>query len=320
MSLSTQALPSSNPTSDPFVFWQPGQDRLLRVGPEQRAVALPDLPLPLNRSDLDEGEPSDSAIGQGVYDYLRRYPDCLHNREYAELLRDAFPHLLSDLAAHAILLDAKDVDSTYVLRKLTALKILRLLEPDNKGLLCQLSRGFFELAMTLSELPNCRRYLLEAMRAAHHLHRLDPDDLGNLDLMAELDMLFCDYPAAAVRWQRLLAASDDPATVEKASRQLAVCQARKMPDRTRVDDLEDFGAAMNLYASRQYALALAILERLEESAEFMAEFSSADFFYLLGLCRREQDDPGGAVAALQRSLDLAADFQPARDALDELCQ
>ncbi|MDT8441963.1 MAG: hypothetical protein RQ723_09925 [Desulfuromonadales bacterium] len=309
---------TESPSREPFVFWQPDQPRLLRVGPEQRAVELPVLPLPLNRADLQEGEPTDTAIGQGLYDYLRRHPDCLHNREYAGLLRDAFPHLLSDLAAQAVMLDAKEVDPAYVLRKLTALKILRLLEPDNKGLLHQLSRGFFDLAMTLSELPNCRRYLLEAMRAAHRLHQLDPDDLANLDLLAEIDMLFCDYPSAAVRWQRLLDAVDDPATVQKATRQLAVCQSRAMPERTRVDDLEDFGAAMNLYGSRQYALALAILERLEESAEFVEEFAGADFFYLLGVCRREQGDQGGAVAALQQALGLAADYQPARDALEQI--
>jgi len=306
-----------NLTTEQFIFWTPAPERTAKVGPEQCEVPLPGLPLPINRGDFEEGSPSDSAIGQGVYDYLRQFPDCEHNQAYAELLRDAFPHLLSDLAAHAVMLDAKEVDPAYVVRKLTALKILRLLEPDNKGLLHQLSRGFYELALTLTELPNCRRYLLEAMRAAHQLHKLDQDDLAVLQLLAEIDMLFCDYPSAARYWERLQQV-DDPQLTKRAAHQLSVCQTRGMPDRTRVDDLEDFGHALQLYGSGNDALALSILERLEEVPEFIEEFPSAEFFYLLGICRKQQQDQAGAFAALHRALEIVPDYQPASQALDEL--
>jgi len=304
-------------TTEQFVFWTPASEQTVKIGPDQTEVPLPGLPLPINRGDLADGSPSDSAIGQGVYDYLRQFPDCEHNRVYAELLRDSFPHLLSDLAAHAVMLDAKEVDPAYVLRKLTALKILRLLEPDNKGLLHQISRGFYELALTLTELPNCRRYLLEAMRAAHQLHKLDRDDLAVLQLLAEIDMLFCDYPSASRYWERLRQ-SQEPQLAQRAAHQLSVCQTRGMPERTRVDDLEDFGHALQLYGSGNYSLALSILERLEESPEFVEEFPSADFFYLLGMCRKQQQDRAGAFVALHRALEIVPDYQPASQSLDEL--
>lgn len=310
---------SDNLAPDAFVFWEPDGQRTVRVGPEQLEVRLPDLPLPINGRDGLEQGPSDSAIGQGLYDYLRRFPGCPHNQAYAELLRDAYPHLLADLAAHAVLLDAKDVEPAYVLRKLTALKILRLLEPNNKGLLHQLGHGFYELALTLTELPRCRRYLLEAMRAALDLHRLDPQDLATLELLAEIDMLFCDYPSAARRWQTILDLAGDVRLVPKAAAQLAICRVRDMPERTRVDDLEDFGQALQLYGGRNYLTALVILERLEEMPEFIEAFPSADFFYLLGMCRMHRDDQAGAIDALDRALTIAPGHLLAREAFDELC-
>ena len=84
---------------------------------------------------LEAGDPSDDAIGNGLYDYLREFPDCLRNRSYAELLRDAYPHFLADLGAQILMLDHKEVDSTYIRRKITYMKILALLDSENVGLL-----------------------------------------------------------------------------------------------------------------------------------------------------------------------------------------
>lgn len=309
--------PMENLAPERFRFWTPPSSRYVQTGPEQRQIRLPQVPLPLKRDGQIEA-PADQAIGEGLYDYLRQFPDCVHNATYAQLLRDAYPHLLADLAAHAVMLDAKEVDPPYILRKLTALKILCLVEPGNQGLLHQLSRGFYDLALTFSELPHCRRHLLEAMRYGLDLARLDPANLAVQHVLADIDMLFCDYPSAAKRWQRLLVELDEGEAKAEMERRIAVCRARKMPHRTRVDDLEDLGRAMQLCAARSYGLAKAILERLEEDVEFMEEFASAEFYYLLGVCRRETDDHAGAIAAFHQALESDPGHQPSQDALAEL--
>jgi len=180
-----------------FVFWMPPEDHTIQVVAEQQAVALPHIPLPIKRADMEALEnamerPSDNAIGEGVYDYLRQFPECLNNQEYAELLRDGYSHFLADLAAHVVMLDKKEVDPAYVFRKLTYLKILRLLEADNAGLLWQLAHGFYSLALTFTELSQVRRNLLDAMRFAQNLLKLKPEDPSALNLLAEIDILFGD--------------------------------------------------------------------------------------------------------------------------------
>ena len=157
-----------NLAPDQFVLWLPPAGRCLTVGPDEIEVPLPEIPLPINLPVEDE-DLSDTQIGQGVYDYLRQFPDCPCNLQYAELLKEGFPHYLSDLAAHVVMLDAKDVEPAYVFRKLTALKILCLLEPENKGLLEQLTYGFYEHALQFSELVRCHNHLLQAMRYGQEL-------------------------------------------------------------------------------------------------------------------------------------------------------
>lgn len=309
--------PAENLAPDQFTFWLPSADSVVRIGPEQREVPLPEIPLPINNNQVDD-PPTDNAIGQGVYDYLRRFPDCMHNRDYAELLKEAYQHLLSDLAAQAVMLDAKEVDPAFVLRKLVALKILHLLEPENVGLLRQLSRGYYEQALIFTELPHCRRHLLQAMRYALALNKLEPDDVSNLNLLAEIDMLFADYPSAANRWERMLKGVDDRELADTIGQRVAKCRAQEMPDRSQVDDLEDLAAAMELYASKNYTLAGAILDRLEENHEFLEEFPSAEFFYMLGTCRLKLDDRAGAIAALHNALEIDPEHELTRAALDDL--
>lgn len=301
-----------------FVFWQPPTGRTICVGPDQQAVPLPQIPLPIKLKDADDGNPADNAIGEGVYDYLRQFPDCSYNSDYATLLRDGYPHYLADLAAHAVMLDAKDVEPAYVFRKLTYLKILRLLEPDNAGLLWQLAQGFYRLAMTSSELPKVRRHLLDAMRYGQALVKLKPDDQATLNLLVEVDILFGDYPAAIARLRRLLELLDDRRIATQVEARLEACLSTGFPDHPLVDDLELVGEAMQLYAAQEYRLATELLERLEEDDYFMAELKSADFFCLLGMCRIKTGDRSGAFDALSQALEMAPDHEQARQALQTI--
>jgi len=300
-----------------FTFWIPPEGSVVHVGPDQNPVPLPRLPLPIKVRDMVETDhPTENAVGEGVYDYLRQFPDCLHNVAYAELLRDGYSHYLADLAAQVVMLDKKDVEAAYVFRKLTYLKILRLLEPDNVGLLQQLCLGFYGLAMTFTELAQVRRYLLDAMRYGQALVKLDPDNVAVMNLLAQVDILFGDYPAAITRLRRLLEVVDDEDASCRISDRLEACLKTGLPDHCLVDDLEKIADAMQLYSAGHYSLATEILERLEVDEYFTAELKSADFLCLLGMCRIKTGDTAGAFEALTGSLEIDPEHEQARETLD----
>lgn len=309
----------NNLAPDSFIFWQPPVDREIHIGPEQTPVSLPNVPLPIKIKDMeDDNAPTDNAIGEGVYDYLRQFPGCLNNREYAELLRNGYSHYLADLAAHVVMLDNKDVEPAYILRKLTYLKILQLLEPANTGLLWQLCRGYYGLAMTFTELPKVRRYLLESMRYGQSLVKLKADDAAALNLLAEIDILFGDYPAAIMKFEKLLAAVTDEELSAKIEKRLETCRTIGFPDHSLVEDLELVGEAMQFYAAGDYCLATEILERLEVDDYFSSELKSADFLCLLGMCRIKTGDLAGAFDALNQALELEPDHEQARQSIDSI--
>ncbi|MCM2263767.1 MAG: hypothetical protein NDI73_01105 [Desulfuromonadales bacterium] len=303
---------------DRFTLWVPPKGAMVLAGAERQPVPLPEHPLPLHKGDLADGPPSDAAIGQGVYDYLRQFPDCDGNKVYAELLRDAYPHFITDLASHAVMLDAKQIESTYVLRKLTCLKILCLLDPRNYGLLLQLARGYFELALDFVELANCRQHLREAMRFGQELLALAPTDPSALSLLAEIDYLLGDYPAAVIKWQRLAAHVDDPAVRERIAARIAACPTGECPETALADDLEAIAEAMRLHALGDNTRATSILERLEEAGRLTSMLPSADFYWLLGICRQGCGDAGGAVRALHAALELEPGHPAAQAALAAL--
>jgi tetratricopeptide (TPR) repeat protein len=301
-----------------FVFWQPVVGHTIHVGPDQQAVPLPQIPLPVKLKDMSDEGPVDNAVGEGIYDYLRQFPDCLHNTDYVALLRQGYAHYLADLAAHVVMLDKKEVDPAYVFRKLTYLKILRLLEPDNAGLLWQLSQGFFDLGMTFTELPQVRRHLLDAMRFGQELLKVKKNDPAALNLLAEIDILFGDYPAAITKLRRLLESLSDQQVKKRVAFRLDSCIELGLPDHPLVDDLECIGEAMQLYAAKEYFLATELLERLEEDGYFVSELKSADFLCLLGMCRIKTEDRSGAFDALSQALEMAPDHEQAREAIESI--
>jgi tetratricopeptide (TPR) repeat protein len=307
-----------NLAPDHFVFWQPSSGAVVLTGADRHPVALPVFPLPLHKSALPNDDPTDEAIGQGVYDYLRQFPECAGNKVYAELLRDAYPHFVTDLASHAVMLDAKDVEPAYVARKLTCLKILCLLEPRNHGLLRQLSHGYFGLALEFSELARCRQHLREAMRFGQNLLAIEPADPHALSLLAEIDFLLGDAPAAADKWQLLAAQTSDPLLQERIAARVASCSWNECPETALVDDLESVAKAMWLHADGDNAAAVYLLEQIEEAGRLTSALPSADFYWLLGVCRQGAGDVGGALRALHLATELEPDHVGARAALDSL--
>ena len=301
-----------------FTLWLPPIGFTVCAGAERHAVPLPEVPLPLHKGDPDDGPPSDAAIGQGVYDYLRQFPDCAGNTVFAELLRDAYPHFITDLAAHAVMLDAKQVEPAYVARKLACLKILHLLEPRNRGLLLQLSRGYFELALEFAELARCRQHLRDSMRFGQELLALAPTDPQALSLLAEIDLFFGDVPSAIGKWQKLADQVSDPVVLARVESRIASCACADCPDTALVDELETLAEAMHLHAVGDDRQATFLLENLETNGRLAIMLPSADFYWLLGICRQGCGDIGGAVTALQQALTIEPDHAAAQAVLASL--
>jgi len=60
------------------------------------------------------------------------------------------------------------------------------------------------------------------------------------------------------------------------------------------------------------------LERIQESGSVMNECPSAEFLFLLGLCREKNGDPAGAFEAFDQALDLDPENEPARLGRDRI--
>lgn len=308
-----------NHNPEVFQFWDFPEERFIEVGPEQVPIRLPSVPIPVEIKEIEKQvPPTDDAIGKGLYDYLRQFPHCEYNKEYANILKNTFPHYLVDLASQIVMLDKKDVEPSYVFRKLTYLKILNLVEPDNLGLLSKLSQGFYDLGLTFTELSNSRYYLLESMRYALDLIKIDGENPQALNLLAEIDVLFGDYPKAIQRLKSLLQSIEGEEQKLMVQRRLQSCVDCGLPDHCLVDDLEMIGDAIELYSANNFTLATEILERLEQNQYFRDELLSADFLCLLGMCRKETGDSAGAFDALSQALELDPEHVLAQETLDSI--
>jgi tetratricopeptide (TPR) repeat protein len=298
-----------------FRLWLPPAGAVVQVGADRRDIPLPAVPLPIPRNQADD--PSADVIGSGLYDYLRRFPDCPHNTAYAELLRDAFPHFLADMAAQTIMLDKKTVDAPFVRRKITCMKILSLLDPDNPGLLQQLGIACYELGLMFTELPSSRQHLLAAMGFLQRSLKGRPDDAGILNLLGEIEFLLGDFAMAAQRWRQVVS-SLVGIRRDALQARLQRIEEGEVPDHPLADDLEAIGDALICCGEGDFRQARLILERLEEEGSVPAEFPSPEFYSLLGHCREKMGDPGGAFEAFERALALDAGHAAALEGMDRI--
>jgi tetratricopeptide (TPR) repeat protein len=288
------------------------------VGPEQRAVPLPQQPLPIYaHATQNGGRPDDDALGAGIYEYLRRYPDCEGGYYLADLLRNAYPHYLMDIAAQVIMIEEKEVDAPFLRRKITGLKILALLE-TRPQLYYQLGRSYFEFATMFTELPDCRNHLLAAREYLQRALLLEADNPATLNLLAQIKAWFGMKAEAFRLWQQAAMLVDEPtrsALLQRASQEQA-----GLPESPLIDELEALGETLVLIGAGEFGQALEILERLQEQGRIMAELPTPEFCYLLGHCREKCNDPEQALVAYVQALELDPGYAPAQTGFDRLSQ
>ncbi|PKN13828.1 MAG: hypothetical protein CVU69_01280 [Deltaproteobacteria bacterium HGW-Deltaproteobacteria-4] len=301
-----------------FLFWTPEADDVVLVGPEQRAVPLPQRPLPVFAHAIQDGRrPDDDALGAGIYEYLRRYPDCDGGYDLADLLRNAYSHYLMDIAAQVIMIEEKEVDAPFLRRKITGLKILALLEARSQ-LYYQLGRSYFEFATMFTELPHCRIHLLAAREYLQRALQLEADDPATLNLLAQIEAWFGMNAAACRLWQQAATLVGEPtrsALLQRAAETQATSSESPL-----IDELEALGATLLLIGAGEFAQALEILERLQEQGRIMAELPTPEFYYLLGHCREKCTDSGQALVAYIQALEIDPEFSLAQAGFDRLSQ
>ena len=302
-----------------YAFCLPVAGMTITTGPNNEEIEVPQILLPLHAADLQKSSPpTEKMIGEGIYDYLRRFPDCPKNSEYATILKAAYPFYLSDLGSQIIMLEAKEVDPFYIRRKISMMKIFALIEPENFGLLHKIGRACFELALIYTELIHVRREFSAARLWLEKARRLQPDELNNLNYLAQVCYFSGAYPQAKLYWQIMADKLDEGASKDELNTRLEKIVTGDLPNQPMIDSLENIGVAMEHYHAEEYSDACLIMERLEEEGSLPAELPNPEFFYFLGLCREKNADSAGAFESFSKTLELDPQHEAAQQGLDRI--
>lgn len=273
-------------------------------------IPLGEFPLPLLDEDFSAEFPSYDAVGRGVYQLLRANPDALFADRYAALLRDAYPHLLAELATHLVMLDKKDVDLAYLDRKIVLLKIFALLEPENSRFPLEIGMTFFDKGMTLAALANTTLHLFSAEKYLRKALQLAPDDRQIRHILGEVCYILGKYADAAALWEGIID-SVNPETAEKLKTRTASLAAGNAPLIPAIDYLQAVGVALEAFSADDYEEAAAILLDVLDAVSGYDEFPRAEILYLLGRCYVKLDVPKYAEQYLREALLLRPDYSEA---------
>ena len=302
-----------------YRFWLPPEGMTLTTGPDNEEIAVPQIILPLHSADLEKSpEPSEKMIGEGLYDYLRRFPDCPKNDEYAKIIKAAYPFYLADLGSQIIMLEAKEVDPPYIRRKINMLKILALLEPDNFDLLQRVGIAYFEISMIYTELIHVKRELSSARLWLENARRLQSDDIGNLNYLAQICYFSGNYPQAKLYWKIIADKLEEGDSKSELLGRIERIENAQLPPQPMIESLEAIGIAMEHYNIQEHAEACTIMERLEEEGSLPQEMPNPEFFYFLGLCREKTEDLAGAFESFTKTLELNPQHEAAQEGLDRI--
>lgn len=304
-----------------FRFWNPPEGKTLTIGADKEAMDVPQIPLPIRSADMsDSSDPSEKTIGDGIYDYLCRFSFCRHAAEYAKILQQAYPFLISDINAQLILLDVKTVESSELQHKIALLKILHHLNPDNFELLQKIGIAHFDLGLDYSELDHVVQQMKKARNWLEKAHRQVPDDLNNLNYLGQVCYFNGDYQQAKLYWQMIVDKLETGEAKDELIDKLERIISGDIPEQLMVESLETVGAAMEYFNLEEYQDACNIMEKLEEAGSLPRELPNPDFFYLLGRCREKCENLSGAFESFSIAEELDKNHKAARQALERVMQ
>lgn len=293
-----------------IIYYYPPAGYQLTARDGKVEISFDDVPIPLLKEDHSGDEPSYDAIGRGVYHLLRANPDASFADRYAAVLRDAYPHLLAELATHLVMLDKKDVDLPYLDRKIAYLKIFSLLEPENPRFPYEIGSTFFDKGMHLAALGNTTLHLFAAEKFLRKSYQLSPDDVQVSCLLGEVCYLLGKYDDTSRLWSGIKTELS-PESADRISLRLKLIAEGGTPSVPAVDYLQAVGIAMEAYEAEDFEEAAAIILDVMDAVSAYDEFPLAEINYLLGLCYVKLDIPRYAEQYLREALSIRPGYQEA---------
>lgn len=282
----------------PAGFVLTGRDGMVNIPWDERP------PMPLLAEEFPSEEesvtPDYDMVGRGIYQALRLNPDCSFAAEYAAILKEAYPHVISELGGQIIMLDAKEVDTPYLDRKINFLRIMALLDPGNAGIHLEIARTFTDKGSRLGALHQAVDSWYAAEKALKKSLELDPANHHAAYEYGEALYVLGRYELAADIWQQLPAGLDTPEQ-RKIEARIAAILTGKLPLVPPVDYLTAIAVAVESHHAGRADEAAAIIEDVLTDPVFAEQFPMNEVYYLLGTCYQEMGMAHEAAEAFKRS-------------------
>jgi len=261
-------------------------------------------PIPVLEEDVPatelNGNPDYDIVGRGIFQALRLNPECAFAAEYAAVLKEAYPHIVSELGSQIIMLDAKEVDTPYLDRKISLLRIMSLLDPDNAGLNVEIARTYTDKGSRISSLHLAVDSWYRAEKFLKKALELDPDDHHAAYEYGETLYVLGRYEQAAEAWQSSIARYD-AAEQRRIEARIAAIFSGKVPLVPPVDYLTAISVAVEYNHAGLNDQAAAVIEDVLSDPVFSEQFPVNEIYYLLGTCYQQLGMLAEAAAAFKRS-------------------
>ena len=296
----------SQPTKmEGIIYFTPPEEYLLCGRDGRVAIQWADRPpVPLLEEDFAaaeaSGAPDYDMVGRGIYQALRLNPDCVGAAGYAAILKEAYPHIVSDLGGQIIMLDAKEVDTPYLDRKINFLKIMALLDPDNAGLPLEIGRTYVDKGSRLSSMQHAVSCWYAAEKQLKMSLDLNPGDVHAAYEYGETLYVLGRYEQAAEVWSELIDLVG-PAERARVEARIAGILAGKLPLVPPLDYLTALAVAVEQRHNGFVDDAAAIIKDVLSDEIFADQFPLNEVYYLLGTCYQEIGLMDEAAEAFKRS-------------------
>lgn len=278
-------------------YFQPSEGYRLTGRDGAVNLAWGTVPIPLMDEDyrvvMESGEPGYDQVGRGIFQALRINPDCAFAVEYAAILQQAYPHVIAEIGGEAIMLDAKEVDTPYLDRKVTLLKIMTLMEPDNAGLWREIGRTLMEKGTRLDALHLAVQAWYGAEKFLGRALELEPEELSTGYQFGEVHYVLGHYDQAVAVWEPLLPRCGEAERLRLTARIEAI-RRHELPAVPPVDYLTALAVALEQRQDNLYET-VAIIEDVLADQVFCAQFPMVEVTALLEQFQRELNLGGAAV-------------------------
>ena len=287
-----------------ILYYTPPDDYLLSGRDGMVAILWAGKPpIPLLEEDLTAltgGLPDYDMVGRGIYQALRLNPDCTGAAMYAEVLREAYPHIISELGGQIIMLEAKEIDTPYLDRKITLLKIMALLDPDNAGLPLEIARAYVDKGSRLASMQYCVTCWYAAEKHLKAALALNPGDRHAIYEYGEALYVLGRYDQAAEIWSDVISLLE-PAERAQVEARIAGILAGKIPLVPPLDYLTALSVAVEQHGNGFNDDAASIINDILADPVFAEQFPLNEVYYLLGTCYQEVGLMTEAAEAFRRS-------------------